>query len=147
MGTMLATHGDAVLILKLYELRMEPGLRAARQWVTAKFWPQSAQDVLNVQNAFGTKENEYLRQVVSYWEMASALVLHGALDGDLFLDCNGENFFLLAKFLPFLQELRATVPHFLKHTEELTSRYSSARERLEGIVKTQQAIRAKLPQA
>ena len=140
---MLANHDDAQLILKLYELRTESGMRAARKWVTAEFWPERAQDVVSVLRAFGTQENNYLRQVVSYWEMAAALVLHGALDGSLFLDCCTENLFILAKFSPFLNEIRTEAAAFLKQTEELTIRFSSARDRMENMKKRQESMRPK----
>ncbi|HEY4045976.1 MAG TPA: hypothetical protein VGM27_03830 [Acidobacteriaceae bacterium] len=137
MDTMLATNDDAQLILKLYELRTEAGMRTARKWVTGEFWPKSAQDVVQVLRAFGSQENNYLRQVVSYWDMAAAFVLHGALDGSLFLDCCSENLFIFAKFWPFLNEIRVESAGFLKQTEELTIKFSSARERVENIRKAQ----------
>ncbi len=37
MEANLASNADAQLILKLYELRMEATMRAARQWFTAEF--------------------------------------------------------------------------------------------------------------
>ncbi len=141
MDTMLATNGDAQLILKLYELRTEERMRAARKWVTTDFWPTSAEDVLAVQRAGSSQENAFLRQVVSYWEMAAAFVLHGALDADLFLACNGENLFILAKFHPYLKEIRAESPHFLQRTEELAARFGEARQRLEAMIRKQEARR------
>ena len=83
----------------------------------------------------GSDHNAYLRQVMSYWEMAAAFVLHGALDAELFFDCVGENLLLLAKFHPILGEIRKEVPGFLKNTDELTRRFPAVRQRLEGIVK------------
>lgn len=142
MDTMLATNGDAQLILKLYELRTETGMRAARKWITAEFWPETARDLLKVLRAYGSQENSYLRQVLSYWEMAAAFVLHGALDGDLFLACNGESIFLLAKFHPFIEEIRAEVPGFLARTEELTLRFAAAKHQLDRSLKAQEARRA-----
>ncbi len=49
-----------------------------------------------------------MRQVGGYWEMAASLVLHGALNEDLFLEgsFSGEMFFIFAKVRPFLKELR-----------------------------------------
>ena len=41
----MATHEDASLILKLYELRREDKLRAAREWYAGKVPPQSLQDI------------------------------------------------------------------------------------------------------
>ena len=109
-STTLASGEDAGLILKLYELRREPTMRAARHWLSAQFWPQTAEEVFLVQNEFGSQHNQYLRQVLTYWEMAASFVLRGALDADLFLECNSENIFLLAKFRPLLNEIRVVAP-------------------------------------
>src|SRR5271157_3014902 len=100
-----ATPHDANLVLKLYDLRREAEMRKARSWFVAEFWPQSADDVLQVANAFPSQENAWLRQVGGYWDMAAALVLHGALNEELFLQpgISGEMFFLFAKLYPFLK--------------------------------------------
>ncbi len=142
MDTMLATNGDAQLILKLYELRTEERMRNARRWVTSEFWPSSAEEILSVLHASETDENAYLRQVTSYWEMAAAFVLHGALDADLFIACNTESLFILAKFYPFLKEVRAESPNFLIRTEELANRFGEARQRLQRMIQKQEARRA-----
>ena len=141
MDTMLATNGDAQLILKLYELRTEERMRAARKWVTSDFWPATAQEVIAVLHAGESEENAYLRQVTSYWEMAASFVLHGALDADLFLACNGENLFILAKFYSFLSEIRKESPYFLARTEELVHRFGDAQERLQSMIKKQESRR------
>jgi hypothetical protein len=44
----------------------------------------------------------WFRQVVTHWEMAAAMVLHGAISGELCVDCNAEGSFLLAKIGPIL---------------------------------------------
>src|SRR5579875_1709234 len=94
----MATAADAELILKLYDLRREERMRVARNWVVHEFQPRSLDELLVVQRDFGSLHNQYWRQVISYWEMAAAFVLRGALDRELFVDANGENIFLLAKF-------------------------------------------------
>ena len=62
MSTSQATHHDAELILKLYDLRREPVMRQARDFV-ATFAPTSIDELMAVTFAFGTKENAYVRQV------------------------------------------------------------------------------------
>ncbi len=142
MDTMLATNGDAQLILKLYELRTEERMRNARRWVTDEFWPSSARRrSCRCCSAPETDENAYLRQVTSYWEMAAAFVLHGALDADLFIACNTEGLFILAKFYPFLKEVRAESPGFLIRTEELANRFGEAQQRLQRMIRKQEARR------
>jgi hypothetical protein len=138
----LATAHDADLVLKLYELRREATMRRARQWITGEFNPQCFEEFMVPFNAWGTEQNAWLRQVTTYWEMAASLVLHGALNGDLFLDCNGEPLFIYAKFRPFLAELRKSHPHFLMQTEKLVAEYPVARERVESMAKMLEARRA-----
>jgi len=103
-----ATAHDAHLILKLYDLRREGEMRKARHWLTAEFWPQSADEFIKVVNSFPSQENAWLRQVGGYWDMAASLVVHGALNEELFLQpgCCGEMFFIFAKVHPFLKEFR-----------------------------------------
>lgn len=98
MEQMLASSADAQIILKLYELRTEALMRQARAWVAGEFWPRTADEYFAVANNPADPHNAFLRQVLSYWEMAAAMVLHGAVSAELFLDCNGEGFFFLAKF-------------------------------------------------
>ena len=38
------------------------------------------------------------------------MVLHGAVSAELFVDCNAEGFFLLAKFAPILDDIRQRSP-------------------------------------
>jgi hypothetical protein len=142
MDSTLASNADAQLILKLYELRTEQGLRSARQWVGEEFWPATAEEFFAVLHASGTEHNAYLRQVTSYWEMAASFVLHGALDAELFFDCNGENLYILAKFHFLLGEIRKQAPGFLKNTEELTRRFPAVGLRLERIIKMMESRRA-----
>jgi hypothetical protein len=99
---------DARLILQLYDLRRELEMRKARQWWTTTFWPQTADDFMKVAMAVGTPENNWLRQVVSYWGIAASLVLHGTLHAKPFLEMpfSGEMYAMFAKVRPFLQELR-----------------------------------------
>jgi hypothetical protein len=134
MASTLAAREDAIVILKLYELRTDPVMRKAREWITVRFWPKSAEEIQAVLNDFGSEENAFFRQVTTYWEMAAALVNHGTLDPELFVATNSEPFFLLAKFWPFLGELRASAPHFMSQVEQLTGKSTVAKERLEGMV-------------
>jgi hypothetical protein len=139
---MLATPADADIILKLYELRTEAVMREARAWVTGQFWPATAEEYFAVALNPADPHNPWLRQVLSYWEMATAMVVHGALSAELFVDCNGEGFFLLAKFAPILEAIREKNPGFLSKTSELISRFSAASQRYEIALKNMEARRA-----
>ena len=63
---------------------------------------------MKVSGAFGTPENNWLRQVLGYWGMASSLVHHGALNREMFLEPSfcGEMVLIYVKVKPFLKELR-----------------------------------------
>ena len=119
-----ATAADAELILKLYDLRREATMREARDYLGLQFWPQSLQDIMTVATAAGSDENRFFRQVLGYWETAASLVAHGALNADLFDSCEGEMYFIYAKFRPHLAQLRKELgqPTFLQNVERVAER-------------------------
>lgn len=101
----MSKSGDALAILKLYELRRDGEMRAARQWYTNVFDPQSAQDLIAL-FASGERASAYYRMVTSYWDTAAALVLNGGIDKKMFLDANTEHVLIYAKIADFLPEFR-----------------------------------------
>jgi hypothetical protein len=141
MERMLATPADAEIILKLYQLRTEAVMRQARAWIGGEFWPITTDEFFAVYNNPRDPHNPWLRQVITYWEMAAAMVLHGAVSAELFVDSNGEGFFLLAKFAPILGAIRDQVPGFLSKTSELINRFSAASQRYEMTLKRVEATR------
>ena len=145
MERMLATPADAEIILKLYELRTEAEMRKARAWMTGEFWPATAEEFFAVASNPTDPHNAWLRQVLTYWEMAAAMVLHGAVSAELFVDCNSEGFFMLAKFSTILEEIRARNPGFLVKTSELITRFSAASQRYEAVLKNVEARRNSMP--
>ena len=122
------TYDDAQLILKLYELRREEKLRAAREWFTGKFFPLSAEDVTAVS---GT-ENAYYRMVTTYWEMAASFVVRGVLNADLFLDSGGEMILVWAKLAELVPQLRRNLgsENLLKNVEHVIESSPRAKERV-----------------
>ncbi len=130
-----ATADDARLILELYDLRREPELRKARHWWVVTFSPQSADDFMKVSGAFGTPENNWLRQVLGYWGIATSLVNNGALNRELFLEPSfcGEMVLIYAKVKPFLKELREKMKNdqFLAGIESLIVSTKKSREFLQ----------------
>ena len=144
MERMLATPADAEIILKLYELRTEPLMREARAWMTGSFWPETAQEFLAVAQNPADPHNAFFRQVITYWEMAAAMVLHGAVSAELFVDCNGEGFFLLGKFAHILEPIREKMPTFMNKTSELVNRFTAAAARYEVVLKNMQGRRQSL---
>ncbi len=141
MERMLATAADAEIILKLYELRTEAVMRQARAWVGGEFWPTTIEEFNAVAENPADPHNAYYRQVITYWEMAAAMVLHGAVSAELFVDSNGEGFFLLAKFAPILEAIREKNPMFMSKTSELINRFSAAAQRYEMTLKRVDASR------
>jgi hypothetical protein len=141
MERMLASPADAEIILSLYKLRTETLMRQARAWVTGAFWPTTAEEFLAVSESPDDPHSAWLRQVITYWEMAAAMVLHGAVSAELFVDCNGEGFFLLAKFSPFIEAIREKNPGFLTKTADVVTRFSAAAQRYEQTLKRVGAMR------
>ena len=141
MERMLATPADAEIILKLYELRTEAVLRQARAWMTGEFWPNTPEDFFAVAQNPRDPHNAFFRQVTTYWEMAAAMVLHGAVSVELFVDCNAEGFFLLAKFAHILEAIREKMSTFLNKTSELVNRFPAAAARYEMTLKNVAARR------
>jgi len=144
MPTQNATPTDAQLILQLYDLRRESEMRKARKFVF-DFWPETAQDIINIFMNFGSQENAWIRQVGGYWEMAASLVNHGTLNPDLFFENNGEMFFVYAKFHPFVKELREHFqePMIFAAVEKLVQSTPEGRDRLQRILARQAEFRAR----
>lgn len=134
-----ATPHDAQVVMQLYDLRREPEMRKARAWYTAEFWPANADEFLKVANAFPGQENAWMRQVNGYWDMATAMVLAGAVNEELFLQpgVSGELFFIFAKFYPFLKEIRQKMdnPDAYSNIEKVATGSKTARKRLERFMK------------
>jgi hypothetical protein len=128
----VATEHESMMgILKLYELRSEEAMRKARDWFATRFYPESAQDILNV---LVSKHSADFRMVTSYWDMAAAFVVLGAINDEMFNAINTEHVAVYAKLQPFLEELRAMpgVPPYLylKHVEPVVLRLPDAQERV-----------------
>ena len=72
------------------------------------------------------------RMVISYWDMAAALVNNGAIDEQLFNETNSEHIFVYSKIAPVLAELRSTFdnPDFLRNLETLVKRIPNIEEKI-----------------
>ncbi len=146
MERMMATPGDAEIILRLYELRREDVMRQARAWMLMDFWPDTVEEFFAVASNYRDPHNAFFRQVTTYWEMAAAMVLHGAVSAELFVDCNGEGFFMLAKFAHILDAIRERNPLFMAKTSELIKRFQAAELRYSMVLKNVSARREALKQ-
>ena len=131
METTHATAADAELTLRLYDLRRETEMRKARNWF-ASFSPRSFSDIEQTMMQFDSTQSHWFRQVLSYWEMASALVLQGAFHSGLFYDTCGEAWFCYAKMKPFMQECRTKFsPEFMTNLEKVVEGSAEGRKRLQ----------------
>jgi len=137
----MSKQEEAGLILKLYELRREETMRKARNWYFQEFNPESLGDFTN---AMMGANSAYLRMVVSYWDMAAALVNNGAIGAELFNDANGEHIGVFGKLEPILGEIRAAFgPHFLAKLETLIDATPDGRKRVAANREQMKAMRAK----
>jgi len=138
----LSKQDEAGLILKLYELRRDPTMRQARDWFFRDFNPQSAADVMAT---MFSEKSGFLRMVMSYWDMAAALVNSGAIDLELFNETNGEHKPVFAKLEPIIGALRAELgPRFLQNLEKLIDDTPNGREELARIRERFKSIREQM---
>jgi hypothetical protein len=123
---------DALVILKLYEIRSEPLMRAARAWFFSGFNPQSGKEIVVLLQS-GEKKCAYYRMVSSHWEVAAALVNNGGVDEKMFLAANTEHLVVFAKLQPFIAEIRETIgePDYLSNLEQLVMRAPNVEKKLE----------------
>jgi hypothetical protein len=133
----VATAVDAEVILKLYEMRREETLRKSRRFMIFDFQPKTLEELRAVSRDVGSQHNAAWRQVISYWEMASSLVLRGALDADLFFDSNGEGVLIYAKYHHFHEETEKQSGNpFMRNTAALIAKYPVAQKLHEGFLKS-----------
>ena len=144
----MSKYEDANLILKLYDLRREAVMREARNWFFT-FNPTSIQDVMETMMG---EHSGHMRMVLSYWDMACAMVVSGAIDEDLFNQTNGEHMLVYMKIEPVLQDLRTmfdnqefakSLETVVKRMPNIETRMASMRERFKQIA----AMRAQQTQA
>jgi hypothetical protein len=128
-AAMPTPYESAKLILQIFEMRREAVIREARLWFIRDFNPETIDDV---KAALAGPHNSHARMVVGYWDMACSLVVHDAIDREMFLDANGEIFATFAKIQHLLPQVREiSGPNFAKHLETVVMSESGVEERLE----------------
>jgi hypothetical protein len=144
-GAVMSKQDEAGLILKLYELRREETMRKARDWYFRDFNPQTLADFSSA--LFG-EHSGHLRMVVTYWDMAAALVNNGAIALELFDQANGEHIGVFSKIEPLLTEIRSAYgPQYAVQLEKLIDATPNGRKRSAEGRERMQAIRAQLSKA
>lgn len=118
-----ATPADAQIVMQLFDLRRESEMRKARKFFAeVQLNERYGGGMPEVLTTFGTQENAWMRQVMSYWEYAASLVLRGCVNRDLFMDWGGEIIFVYLKMKPYIKAIRDTAgPEFMQYTEKLLS--------------------------
>jgi len=114
-----STYDDANLILRLYELRREEKMRAARNWFVAHFRCKTMAEMSELCPP-GTEANAYYRQVVSYWDMAGSFVNSGVMNADLFFMNTREILLVWERVKPVVAEARLAFkdPGYLGNLEK-----------------------------
>jgi hypothetical protein len=119
-----ATYDDANLILRLYELRREEKLRAARGWFFGNFRCKTMAE-FSALCPPGSEANAYMRQFTSYWDMCCSFVNAGVLNADLFFANTREMLVCWERMKPILGELRTAFkdPKFMANLEQAGKAY------------------------
>jgi len=124
-------HHDAELVIKLYDLRREPVMRASRDAINAKFVPGVWDDFIAVTKP-DHPHNAAFRQVSTYWEMVYGMAHHEIAAAEYLVENSAEGMFLFAKVAPYLKRYREEVsPHAFTHAEWVATQTATGRRYLE----------------
>ena len=108
---------SAQLNLQLFDMRRESELRKARNWFVLDFHPSTSEEYFT---AYTGDKNSWMRMVLGYWDMAASMVVHGAIDRDMFMAAHSEIIGTFCKVQPYLTELRGKLgPMALRHIEQV----------------------------
>ena len=119
-----ANQEDAKLILHLYELRRDPRMREARDWIARSFRVKTMEE-LQALCPQGSDGHTSFRMVGSYWEMAASFVVHGALHHDLFYENCQEMLFFWERVRELAPKLREAYqnPAYLRNVERVAGSF------------------------
>ena len=138
----MSIQDEAGLILQLYELRREDTMRKARNWYNGEFNPETMADFMA---AMMGEHTGHLRMVISYWDMAAAMVNRGAISREFFNEANGEHWLVFGKIEPLLGEIRSSMaPAFAINLEKLVDATPDGRKLTAGARERMKAIRAQM---
>jgi hypothetical protein len=100
-----ATYDDVNLLLRLYDMRREDKLRAARTWFVTNFKPKNMEEMAKLAGP-GTDGNANFRQAISYWEMVASFVTAGVLNEELLFQNTRELLVFWLRIKPVVKEVR-----------------------------------------
>jgi hypothetical protein len=120
-----ATYDDVNLILRLYDMRREEKLRAARTWFVTNFKPKNMDEMAKLAGP-GTDGNASFRQAISYWEMVASFVTAGVLNEELLFDNTRELLLFWIRLKPVVKDIRAAFkdPNAWKNLETVGESYA-----------------------
>jgi hypothetical protein len=123
------THEQVNLMLRLYDTRREPLLREARSWYMGNFRPKSFEEMAKLA-PMGSKQNAFVRMVLSYWEMVASIVNRGLIDEDFFFENTGEQWAAWQRVKPIAEGWRAAHrnPHMFANLEKHVQRFEAWRD-------------------
>ncbi len=142
------TYDEVDLMLRLYELRREPRLRVARNWVVGKLNASSVEEMI-AKYPPGTEENTNIRMATSYWEMVAGIWNRGLIDDDLLFENSGEAWLVWERIRPVATGWRAAAknPHMFEHLEKMAGHIEAWREkRAPGTTDTMRQMLARMQQ-
>jgi hypothetical protein len=121
-----ATYEDVNLLLRLFELRREERMRAARAWFVAKCRAATFEEAMTLAPP-GSEENASFRMVSSYWDMVASYICAGVLNADLFYESNRELLIVWVRIKPILPAIREAFadPCYLHSLEEVGENYAA----------------------
>ena len=144
--TQKPTYEDAELIMKLYDLRREQRLRAARAWFFAEFSARTVNEAMEKYPP-GSDHNAYYRMVGGYWDMAASFVATGILHEELFFQsAGGELLATWEKVKDIVYDLREITknPTLFRNLEQAATRMIAWLERqAPGAYEAMMAFRSK----
>ncbi len=119
-----ATYDDVNLILRLYELRREDKMRAARNWFVANFKVKSMADFQQLCPP-GSEANAFARQVTSYWDMVASFVTAGVLSEELLFQSSRELLLTWMRIHPVIEDARAAFkdPGYMRNLETVATSF------------------------
>lgn len=119
-----ATYDDANLILRLYEMRREEKMRAARDWFGGVKL-NSLADFME-QCPPGSDANAKFRMVSTYWDMVASFITSGVLNQELFFQTGMELLVCWERIKGVMPEFREMTknPMMGKNLEEVAGRYT-----------------------
>ncbi len=133
---------DANFALRLYDLRREPEMRKARDFV-GRTLVGATWETIQAVRQHDHPENAHFRQVTSYWEIVASFVNRGIFHPDVYLDTCGEGLFTYWALKPHVARIRADgSPRFLVQTERVVAENPACAERVEAIEKAMAAAKA-----